>query len=73
MFIRKSKYEIEKLIAKQRIETLENIICPNGHDYKKVGTKTVAYYDTLFGNDLEEDVYVCSRCRKVRVNGRVHG
>ncbi len=65
MFIRRSKYEVEKLIAKQRIETLENIICPNGHDYKKVGIKTVAY-DTLFGNDLQEDVYVCSRCRKIK-------
>jgi len=49
MFIRRSKYEVEKLIAKQRIETLEQIICPDGHDYKKVGIKTVAH-DTLFGN-----------------------
>ncbi|SDB15183.1 hypothetical protein [Eubacterium oxidoreducens] len=65
MFIRRSKYECEKLIAKQRIETLERIICPDGHDYKKVGTKTVAF-DTLFGNDLVHDVYVCSRCGKVR-------
>lgn len=64
MFIRRSKCEVEKLIAKQRIETLEQIICPGGHDYKKVGIKTVAH-DTLFGNDLQEDVYVCSRCRKV--------
>ncbi len=65
MFIRRSKYEVEKLIAKQRIETLENIICPDGHDYKKVGTKTVAF-DTLFGCDLQKDVYVCSRCRKIK-------
>ena len=56
MFIRRSKYEVEKLIAKQRIETLENIICPNGHDYKKIGIKSY----------LEEDVYVCSRCRKIK-------
>lgn len=42
MFIRKSKYEVEKLIAKQRIEYLENIICPNlQHDFRKVGKKCV--------------------------------
>ncbi len=28
MFIRKSKYFAEKLIASQRIEQLEDIICP---------------------------------------------
>lgn len=65
MFIRKSKYEVEKLIAKQRIEALERIICPDGHDYKKVGTKTVAY-DNLFGQDLVHDVCVCSRCGKIK-------
>ncbi len=64
MFINRSKYECEKLIAKQRIETLEHIICPDGHNYHKVGTKTVAY-DTLFEHDLEHDVYVCRRCQKM--------
>jgi hypothetical protein len=67
MFINKNKYKLEKLIMEQRIEYLEQIICPNGHDYKKVGTKTVAY-DLLYGNDLEHDVYVCTRCRKIKEN-----
>ena len=64
MFIKRSKYEVEKLIANQRIEALERIICPDGHDFHKVGTKTVAY-DNLFGKDLVHDVYVCSRCGKI--------
>ena len=65
MFVSRRKYELEKLIAKQRIEHLEYIICQGEHDYKKVATKTVAY-DTLFGNDLHHDVYMCKRCGKVR-------
>ena len=65
MFISRRKYELEKLIVKQRIERLEHIICPNGHDYKQVGTKAVAY-DTLFGNDLYHDIYVCTKCGKVK-------
>lgn len=66
MFVSRRKHELlEKLIANQRIEKLEDIICPKGHDYKKVGTKTVAY-DTLFGNDLYHDIYVCTRCGKLR-------
>lgn len=64
MFINKRKYEVEKLIAKQRIEYLENIICSSGHDYHKVYTKTVAY-DDLFGSDLKVNVYKCSRCGKI--------
>jgi hypothetical protein len=67
MFVNKNKYKLEKLIMEQRIEYLEQIICPNGHDYKKVGTKTVAY-DVLFGDDLKHDVYVCTRCRKIKEN-----
>lgn len=65
MFINRQKYELEKLIANQRIEKLEHIICSNGHDYKRVGTKTVAY-DILFGNDLCHDIYVCTKCGKVK-------
>lgn len=54
MFITKRQYEnykLEKLIARQRIEKLEHIICPNGHDYKKI---EIGSY------------YVCTKCGKVR-------
>ena len=54
MFITKRQYEnykLEKLIAKQRIEHLEHIICPKGHDYKKIG---IGSY------------FVCTKCGKVR-------
>lgn len=51
MFISRRKYKVEKLIAKQRIEYLERIICPNGHDYK---------YIDCFKKDI------CVNCGKVR-------
>lgn len=51
MYISRSKYLVEKLIARQRIEYLERIICPNGHDYK--------YIDCF-------KKYVCTHCGKIR-------
>ena len=63
MFIKKSKYEVEKLIAAQRIETLESIICPDGHDYKLIGTKFVGSGQGY--GDLYHIVYRCSRCKKL--------
>lgn len=51
MYISRSKYQVEKLIARQRIEYLERIICPNGHDYK--------YIDCF-------KKYVCTHCGKIR-------
>jgi hypothetical protein len=50
MLISRRKY-LEMLISKQRIEKLEHIICPNGHDYKKI--KIGSYY-------------VCTKCGKVK-------
>lgn len=64
MFIRKSKYEVEKLIAKQRIEYLENIICPNlQHDFRKVGKKCVDW-GTGPEDAIYHDILRCSRCGK---------
>ena len=37
MWINRAKYEVEKIQAKQRIEYLENLICPcESHDYRKI-------------------------------------
>lgn len=62
MFISRHKYEVEKLVAKQRIEHLEHIICPNGHDYEPIGSKAVA--TSMYG-DLVHTTYVCTRCGKL--------
>ena len=36
MFIKKVKYEMDKMKLENRIEYLENLICPNGkHEYDK--------------------------------------
>ena len=64
MFIRRSKYEVEKLIAQQRIEHLEHIICPKGHDYVNVGKKLIG--DGQGYGDLYSPIYICSRCGKIR-------
>lgn len=63
MFIKRSKYEVEKVIAQQRIRYLEHIICPKGHDYVDIGTKITAR--SMYG-DLYQVVYVCSRCGKIK-------
>lgn len=58
MFISKHKYMLEKLIDEQRIEYLEHMICPNGHDYVD-----------LFDKNLDNKpggVKICSRCRKLK-------
>ena len=54
MFISRLEYEnckLEILIARQRIEKLEHIICPKGHDYTKIGIGSYC---------------VCTKCGKVR-------
>lgn len=59
MFIRKCKYEIEKLKEKQRIEFLENIICPSeSHKYKKIDY----HFQDATGITIYH--YVCENCGK---------
>ena len=58
MFISKRKYKVEKLIAEQRIEYLEHIICPNGHDYVDLFNKNL--------NNKSDGVKICRRCRKFK-------
>ena len=39
MFIKKVKYEMDKMKLENRIEYLENLICPNGkHEYEQIDT-----------------------------------
>ena len=61
MFIRKSKYLVEKLIAEQRISYLENIICPTqSHNYKDVG------FNIIDGNGTTIHTYQCEKCGKIK-------
>ena len=64
MWINKSKYEIEKLKAKQRIEYLENLLCPGeSHDYKLINF----YLEGGTGHGDENTIYHyrCSKCGKL--------
>ena len=64
MIISKAKYLLEKEQAKNRIEYLENIICPNlQHDYQKIGERCM-YQGSGHGDELYKAVYRCSRCGK---------
>ena len=61
MFIRKSKYLTEKLIANQRIAQLEDIICPaQSHKWKKLGFSVVDEHGTVVY------AFVCENCRKIK-------
>lgn len=64
MWISKSKYEIGKLKAIQRIEYLEELICPGGnHDYKIIKRELIG--GTGHGDEQEIRQYKCSRCGKM--------
>lgn len=66
MIISKTKYEVEKLKYEQRIEYLENLICPcESHDYHEVDFR----YQGGIGNGGERKVYYyrCSKCGKIKV------
>lgn len=55
MFISKAKYEVEKLKAQQRIEYLENLICPmESHDWVEIDY----HFDENFTS------WSCNKCRK---------
>lgn len=64
MFISRVKYEVEKSQAQQRIEQLEHLLCPEGHDYKKIGTEVVAVDHTTC-SELRRDIVKCSKCGKI--------
>ena len=61
MWISKTKYELEKLRLEQRIEYLENIICPEkAHDYEEVWAKMVSI--SANGEKTTKHIYKCKRC-----------
>lgn len=66
MFFRKKKtIKYENFMLKQRVEQLENILCPhNLHDWKFVRSN-VAYAGTGHGDERYEYFYVCSKCKKL--------
>lgn len=65
MFIKRAKYEVEKLIARQRIEYLENLICPNEkHTYENIDYHF--YGGTGHGDELTIYHYRCAKCGKYR-------
>lgn len=65
MWINKAKYEVEKLKAKQRIEYLENLICPNeSHNYEKIDSHLEG--GTGHGDELTIYHYRCNKCGKLR-------
>lgn len=61
MWIGRIKYELEKLELEQRIEYLEDIICPNGsHDYEEVWSKATGVSKN--GEEIVKHIYKCKRC-----------
>lgn len=61
MWISRTKYELEKLKNKQRINYLENLICPcESHDYVEIGRNIIDQYGTI--------VYIlkCKKCGKLK-------
>lgn len=65
MWINRAKYEVEKIQAKQRIEYLENLICPcESHDYRKIDFHIEG--GTGRGDEVTIYRYKCSECGKVK-------
>ena len=51
----------------KRIEFLENIICPNGHDFQPINDG-IMYKEIDFSKNINADIehYRCSRCSKYK-------
>ena len=51
----------------KRIEFLENIICPNGHDFQPINGG-ITYKEIDFSNNINADIehYRCSCCSKYK-------
>lgn len=65
MWISRARYEVEKLKAEQRIEYLENLICPcEGHKWKMIGSHLEG--GTGHGDEMTIYHYKCERCGKMK-------
>ena len=63
MWISKTKYEVEKLIYKQRISYLESLICPcESHDYIEIRSEIIDEYNTI------KHVFICKNAEKCMMN-----
>lgn len=61
MWINKTKYELEKQKYKQRINYLENLICPcESHDYVEIDYIPPDEYGTVV------NILKCKRCGKIK-------
>ena len=59
--------EIENKLQEQeqRIKTLEQIICPEGHDYQRSNTFTEKIINFAQGRqEIDVQHFICSRCNK---------
>lgn len=64
MFKRK-KLKFENFMLQQRVDQLENILCPqDSHDWKFIKSN-VNYAGTGHGDERYEYFYVCSKCKKL--------
>ena len=67
MFIKKVKYEMDKMKLENRIEYLENLICPNGkHEYEQIDT--ILEGGTGIGDERMVRKFRCLKCGKVISN-----
>ena len=61
MWINKTKYELEKEKNKQRINYLENLICPcELHDYVEIDYRPIDEYGTVI------HILKCKKCGKIK-------
>ena len=64
MWKSKRRLQMENLVLKVRVQTLENIICPtNQHDWVKIGFDLEG--GTGRGDETTVYHYQCSRCNKL--------
>ena len=67
MFIKKVKYEMDKMKLENRIEYLENLTCPNGkHEYELIDT--ILEGGTGIGDERIVRKFRCLKCGKVISN-----
>lgn len=61
MWINRTKYELEKQKNRQRINYLENLICPcESHDYVEIGCYSTDIYETVI------HILKCKKCGKIK-------
>lgn len=63
MWINRTKYELEKQKSRQRINYLENLICPcESHDYIEISHEIMDEHSTV------KHIYKCKKCGKIHTD-----